>query len=140
VPSSLFWLGWVVLAIAFAYQYGVPSLLVGFGSVLLAIALAFLLDGSGWGIAIAWLFGTWGATLVAWGLIAGWPRSLAACVVGSAFALAAVLVALLCVQRDAWEIAIACAIASGLALLFGVYQVGALLQQRARDPDDPGGV
>ena len=77
---------------------------------------------------------------MAWGLIAGWTRSLAACVVGSAFALAAVLVALLCVQRDAWEIAIPCAIASGLALLFGVYQVRVLLQPRAQDPDDPGGV
>jgi len=137
VPSSLIGLWCVVLAIAFAHQYGVPSLLVGFGSVLLAIALVFLLDGSGWGIAIAWLLGIWGATLVAWGLIAGWTRSLAACVVGSAFALAAALVALLCVQRDAWEIAITCAIASGLALCFGVYQVRALLHERARDPHDP---
>ena len=140
MPSSLVGLGCVVLAVAFAYRYGVSSLLVGFGSVLLAIALAFLLDGSGWGIVIAWALGIWGATLVAWGLIAGWTRSLAACVVGSALALATVLVALLCVQRDAWGIAIPCAIASGLALLFGVYQIRALLQQRAQDPDDPGGV
>ena len=130
----------MVLAIAIAHRYGLPSLVVGFGSVLLAIALAFFLEGSGWGIVIAWVLGTWGATLVAWGLIAGWTRSLAACVVGSAFALAAALVALLGVQRDAWGIAIPCAIASGLALCFGVYQVRALLQQRAQDPDDPGGV
>ena len=140
MPSSLVWVGFVVRAITFAYRYGVRWLLVGFGSLLLAIALAFFLEGSGWGIAIAWLFGTWGATLVAWGLIAGWTRSLSACIAGSAFALAAVLVALLCVQREAWEIAIPCAIASGLALLFGVYQVRALLQQRARDRDNPGGV
>ena len=130
----------MVLAIAIAHRYGLPSLVVGFGSVLLAIALALLLDGSEWGIVIAWVLGIWGATLVAWGLIAGWTRSLAACVVGSAFALAAALVALLCVQRDAWGIAIPCAIACGLALCFGVYQVCALLQQRAQDPDDPGGV
>ena len=140
MPSSLVGLGCVVLAIALADRYGVPSLLVGFGSVLLAIALAFLIDGSGWGIVIAWVLGIWGSTLVAWGLIAGWTRSLAACIAGSAFALAAVLVALLCVQRDAWGIAIPCAIASGLALLFGVYQVRALLQQPARNPDNPGGV
>ena len=130
----------MVLAIAIAHRYGLPSLVVGFGSVLLAIALAFFLEGSGWGIVIAWVLGTWGATLVAWGLIAGRTRSLAACVVGSAFALAAALVALLCVQRDAWGIAIPCAIACGLALCFGVYQVCALLQQRAQDPDDPGRV
>lgn len=122
-----------MLAVAFAYRYGVPSLLVGFGSVLLALALACVLEGSEWGIVIAWVLGTWGATLVAWGLIAGWTRSLAACVAGAAFALAAMLVALLCVQLDAWGIAIPCAIASGLALLFGVYQVRALLQARARD-------
>jgi len=140
VSSSLVGLGWVLLATAFAYKYGVPSLLVAFGSVLLAIAVALLLDGSGLGIVIAWVLGIWGATLVAWGLIAGWYRSVAACVVGSALALAAVLVALLCVQRDAWGIAIPCAIASGLALLFGVYQVRFLLQQRARDRDNPGGV
>ena len=130
----------MVLAIAIAHRYGLPSLVVGFGSVLLAIALAFFLEGSGWGIVIAWVLGTWGATLVAWGLIAGWTRSLAACVVGSAFALAAALVALLGVQRDAWGIAIPCAIASGLALLFGVFQIRVLLQQRAQAPDDPGGL
>jgi hypothetical protein len=136
---SLVGLGCVLLALAFSRRYGVPALIVALGSVLLAIALAFLLDGAGWSIAIAWLLGTWGATLVAWGLIAGWPRSVAACAGGSAFALAAVLVALLCVQRDAWEIAIPCALAGGLALLSGGYQIRALLQQRARDRDNPGG-
>ena len=140
VPSSLVWLGFVVLAIAVAQRYGVRWLVVGFGSVLLAIALAFFLEGSGWGIAIAWFLGTWGATLVAWGLITGWSRSLAACIAGSALALAAALVALLCVQREAWEFAIPCAIASGLALLCGVFQVRSLLKQRARDRDNPGGV
>jgi len=120
----------VLLAIAFAHWFGVRSLVVGLGSVLLAIALALLADGSEWGVVIAWVLGIWGAAMVAWGLIAGWYRSVAACIVGSAFALASVLVALLCVQREAWEIAIPCAIASGLALLAGVYQVRALLQQR----------
>ena len=133
MPSSLVGLACLWLVIAFAQRYGVPSLLVASGSVLLAIALALLLDGSGWGFVIAWVLGIWGATFVSWGLIAGWYRNLAACIVGSLFALAAALVALLCVQRDAWEIAIPCAVASGLALLFGVYQVHALLQQQERN-------
>jgi hypothetical protein len=140
VPSSLIALGFVVVAIAFARRYGVPSLLVAFGSVLLAIALAFLLDGSGLGIVIAWVLGTWGATLLAWGLIAGWPRSVGACAAGSALALAAGLVALVCVQRDAWDLAIPCAIASGLAMLSGLYQVRALVRERTRDGDDSGAV
>jgi hypothetical protein len=134
MPSSLVGLGCVFLAIVFARRYGVPSLLVAFGSVLLAVALAFLLDGSGWGLVIAWVLGTWGATLLAWGLIAGWSHSVAACAVGSAVALAALLVALLCVPRDAWEIAIPCAIAAGLALLFGVYQIRALITSDWRAP------
>lgn len=137
---SLVGLGCVLLALAFARRHGVPALIVASGSVLLAIALAFLLDGSGWGVVIAWVLGIWGATLVAWGLIAGWPHSVAACAGGSAFALAAVLVALLCVQRDEWGIAIPCALAGALALLFGVYQVRTLLRQRApharRDEDE----
>jgi hypothetical protein len=116
----------------------VPALLVGFGSVLLAIALALLLEGSAWGIVIAWFLGTWGATLVAWGLIAGWYRSVAACLVGSVFGLAAVVVALACVPLGGWEFAIPCAIAAGLALLFGVYQGYSLLQQRKRSPKEPG--
>jgi EamA domain-containing membrane protein RarD len=45
------------------------------------------------------------------------------------FALAAVLIALLCVQFDAWDIAIMCAIASGLALIFAVYQACYLLRR-----------
>jgi hypothetical protein len=140
VPPSLLALGCLLLAIAFAHRYGVPSLLIGLGSVLLAIALALVLDGSYWGFVIAWVLGIWGATLVAWGLIAGWYRSVAACIAGSALALGAVLVALLCVPRDAWEIAIPCAISSGLALLFGLYQVRSLLQQRGRGRNDPDGV
>jgi hypothetical protein len=107
-----------------------PSVLVALGCVLLAVALFFLREGSGWGLFIAWLAGTWGAMLVAWGLIAGWYRSVAACMVGSAFALASVLVALLCVQRGAWDIAMMCAAASGLALVFGVYQLRSLLRGR----------
>ena len=113
-------------------------LLVGLGSVLLALALALLLDGSAWGIVIAWVLGSWGATLVGWGLIAGWYRSVAACLIGSAFALAAVVVALACVPRGGWEFAIPCAIAAGLALPYGVYQVYSLLQQRKRARNEPG--
>jgi hypothetical protein len=109
----------------------VPQLLVGFGGVLLAIALFLWAEGSAWGLVIAWLLGTWGATLVAWGLLAGWYRSRAACVVGSAFALGAVLVALLCVPHNGWELAIMCAGASGLALIFGVIQVWHLSRRRA---------
>jgi len=108
----------------------VPALLVAFGSVLVAIALFFWREGSGWGLFIAWVFGTWGAMLVAWGLLAGWYRSLAACVAGSAFALAAVLVALLYVQHDAWDLAIPCVIGSALALTFGVSQIAYLSRRR----------
>ena len=107
-----------------------PTLLLRFGFVLLAIALFCWHEGSGWGLFIAWVLGMWGAMLVAWGLIAGWYRSVAACVAGSAFALAAVFVALFCVQRGEWEMGILCAIGSGLALIFGVYQVCYLLRQR----------
>ena len=96
---------------------------------MLAIALVFWREGSGWGLFIAWIFGTWGATLLAWGLIAGWYRSLAACLAGSVLAAAATLVALLLVQRGAWEMALLCAIASGLALVFGAYQVRHLLRR-----------
>jgi len=108
----------------------VPALLVAFGSVLLAIALLLWREGSGWGLFIAWVFGMWGAMLVAWGLIAGWHRSLAACIAGSAFALAAMLLALLCVQHDAWDLAVPCAVGSALALIFGVYQVAYLSHRR----------
>ena len=108
----------------------VPALLVAFGSVLLAIAIFFWREGSGWGLFIAWVFGTWGAMLVAWGLLTGWYRSLAACIAGSAFALAAVLVALLCVQHDAWGVALPCAAGSALAFIFGVYQVAYLSHRR----------
>ena len=110
---------------------GFATLLVGLGCLLLTIALICWREGSGYGLLFAWLAGTWGAMLVAWGLLLGWYRSLVACVAGSAFALASVLVALLCVQFEAWEIAIWCAAGSGLALLFGVYQVWYLLRQRA---------
>ncbi|HXU01416.1 MAG TPA: hypothetical protein VN903_10505 [Polyangia bacterium] len=119
-------------------QWGVPLLLVGFGSVLVALAVALLIDGSAWGLVIAWVLGTWGGTLVAWGLIAGWSRSVGACVVGSAFALAAVVVALACVPPGAWELAVLCAIAAALALFFGVYQVYFVLQERNRARNDPG--
>jgi hypothetical protein len=68
--------------------------------------------------------------LVAWGLIAGWYRSLAACGVSSLFALSAIVVALLFVPRDAWEIAIPCAIGSALSLPFSVYQGYGLLRRR----------
>src|SRR5262245_34938112 len=98
---------------------------------MLAIAVALWVDGSAWGIAIAWLFGTWGGMAVAWGLLAGWYRSLIACLAGSAFALAAMLMSLFCVQQNAWEIAILCAVGSGLALIFGVFQVGHLWRRRA---------
>jgi len=104
--------------------------MVGFGGVWIAIALFLWADGSAWGLVIAWVLGTWGAALVAWGLLAGWYRSLAACVVGSAFALAAVLVALLCVPDRSWDMAIPCAIASGLALIFGVTQICYLSRRR----------
>jgi hypothetical protein len=108
----------------------VPQLLVGFGGLLIAVALFLWADGSAWGLSIAWLVGTWGATLVAWGLLAGWYRSLAACLVGSVFALAAMLVALLCVPDPRWEPGILCAIASGLALIFGVPQIWYLSRRR----------
>ena len=90
---------------------------------MLALAVFFWREGSGWGLFIAWIFGMWGAMLVAWGLIAGWYRSIAACVAGSGFAFAALLIALLGVQHGAWEMAILCVVGSGLALLCGVYQV-----------------
>ena len=107
-----------------------PTLLLRSGCVLLAIALFCWHEGSGWGLFIAWVLGMWGATLVAWGLITGWYRSVAACVAGSVFALAAVFVALFCVQRGAWEMGIPCAVGSGLALILGVYQVWRLLRRR----------
>ena len=93
------------------------------GCVLLAIALFFWHEGSGWGLFIAWVSGTWGAMLAAWALIAGWRKSLAACLVGSALALGAVLTALLFVQRGAWDLAVVCAVGSGLALASGLHQV-----------------
>jgi hypothetical protein len=96
---------------------------VGLGSVALAIAIVFAVDGSTYGLLIAWLFGTWGAMLVAWGLVAGWYRSLAACVASSLFALSAIVVALAFVPDGAWGVAISCAIGNGLALFFSVYQV-----------------
>ena len=105
--------------------------MVGFGGFLVTIALFLWADGSAWGLVFAWLLGTWGATLVAWGLLSGWYRSRAACVVGSAFALGAMLVALLCVPHNGWETAILCAIASGLALIFGVIQIWYLSRPRA---------
>jgi hypothetical protein len=103
---------------------------MGLGCVWVAIAIALCIDGSYWGLVIAWVLGTWGAMLVAWGLIAGWYRSLAACVVSSLFALSAIVVALLFVPRDAWGIAIPCAIGSALSLPFSVYQVYYLLRRR----------
>jgi len=106
------------------------ALVVGFGCFLLGLALFCLREGSGYGLLFAWILGTWGAMLVAWGLLAGWFRSVLACVVASAFALASVLVALLCVQFEAWDIAILCAVGSGLALIFGVYRVFDLLRLR----------
>lgn len=112
----------------------VPAGLIGGGCFLIAVALYCWREGSGYGLLFAWVFGTWGATLVAWGLLAGWYRSVAGCVAGSAFALAALLVALLCVQFDAWDLAIPCAIASGLALIFGGFQLGHLLRQRRNPP------
>jgi hypothetical protein len=110
----------------------VPGLLVGLGSVWVAIAIALCIDGSYWGLVIAWVLGTWGAMLVAWGLVAGWYRSLAACIVSALFALAAIVVALAFVPRDAWGIAIPCAIGSGLALFFSVYQVYARVSSSSR--------
>lgn len=107
-----------------------PKLLAGLGAFLLAVALFFWREGSGWGLFIAWVCGTWGGMFMAWGLIVGWYRSVAACVAGSAFASAAMLVSLLCVQHDARDLAIPCAIGSGLALTLGVYQVCYLLRRR----------
>ena len=107
-----------------------PYLAVGFGGFLIAIALLLWRDGSSWGLVFAWHLGTWGATLVAWGVLSGWYRSRAACVVGSAFALGAILVALLFVPQDGWETAILCAIASGLALTFGAMQFLHLSRRR----------
>jgi hypothetical protein len=106
------------------------SRLLAVGCLLLAAALFFWHEGSGWGQFAAWLFGSWGAMLVAWGLIAGWYRSVAACIAGSAFALGAMLLALLGVQRGAWEIGFLCAVGSGLALVFGLYQVRHLIGGR----------
>ena len=108
----------------------VSGLLVAFGSVLMAIAFLLWREGSGWSLFIAWVFGTWGAMLVAWGLLTGWYRSPIACVAGSAFALAALLVALLCVQHDAWDLAIPCAVGSALALISGIYQIAYLSRRR----------
>jgi hypothetical protein len=110
----------------------VPSLLVGVGCISIAIALFFWHEGSGYGLLFAWFFGMWGATLVAWGLIAGWYRSAAACIASSVFALAAMVIALACVQFDAWDIAIMCAIASALALIFAVAQACYLLRRPER--------
>src|SRR5262245_3823361 len=98
---------------------------------MLAIALLLAVDGSYYGLLIAWIFGTWGAMVLAWGLLAGWSRSLVACTVASVFALAAMLVALFFVPRDGWEIAIPCAVGSGLALIFGLVQIAHLWRRRA---------
>jgi hypothetical protein len=106
------------------------GLLVAFGCFLLAVALALLIDGSYYGMVIAWVLGTWGAMLVAWGLLAGWHRSLVACIVASAFALASVLVALLYNPDKTWELAILCALGSGLAFMLGVFQIRHLVRQR----------
>jgi len=103
---------------------------VGLGSIGLAIAIVFAADGSYWGLVIAWLFGTWGAMLVAWGLVAGWYRSLAACVASSLFALAAIVVALLFVPPGARGVAISCAISCALALAFSTYQIYYLLRRQ----------
>lgn len=108
-----------------------PYLVLGFGSFLIAIALLLWRDGSSWGLVFAWHLGTWGATLVAWGVLSGWYRSRVACVVGSAFALGAMLVALLCVPDNGWETAILCTVASGLALTFGAMQLWNLSRPRA---------
>jgi hypothetical protein len=107
-----------------------PALLVVTGSFFLALALYCLREGSGYGLLFAWVLGIWGAMLVSWGLLAGWYRSVIACVVGSVFALASLLVALLCFQFEWWEMAIVCAVGSGLALIFGVYRVRYLLRRR----------
>ncbi len=107
-----------------------PSLLVGFGCALIAIALFFWREGSGYGLLIAWFFGMWGATFLAWGLISGWYRSAAACIASAVCALAAMVIALAYVQFDAWDMAIMCAIASALALIFAVHQACYLLRRR----------
>lgn len=106
-------------------------MLVGIGVFLVGIALFCWREGSGYGLLIAWVFGAWGLMLLAWGLLAGWHRNLLACLAGSACALSSVLVALLCVQFEWWEMAILCAVGSGLALTFGVFQVVYLLRPRA---------
>lgn len=111
--------------------------LVGLGSVLVGIAIALCIDGSYWGLVIAWVFGTWGAMLVAWGLIAGWYRSLAACAVSSLFALAAIVVALLFGPDDTWEVAIPCAIGSALSLTFSAYQIYYLVRRRRSSGEPP---
>jgi hypothetical protein len=104
-----------------------PPLLT-LGSVLLAISLILWYEGSTWGLVIAWLFGTWGAMLVGWALIAGWHKSLAACVAGSAFALGAALTAILFAPYGTWELAVVCAIGSGLALALGISQIRRLVR------------
>ena len=109
-----------------------PGLLVVLGSVGLAIAIALSIDGSYWGLVIAWFFGTWGAMLLAWGLVAGWYRSVVACVISALFALSAIVVALAFVPPGAWAIAIMCAIGNGLALFFSVYQVYARFSSSSR--------
>ena len=108
-----------------------PSLLVGFGAVLIALALLLLHDGSEWGLVIAWVLGTWGGTLVAWGLLTGWHHRVVACVASAAFALAAVLVALLFVPDGGLDRAIMCAVASGLALILSVAQICHLRRRRS---------
>jgi len=105
---------------------------VGLGCAGLAIAIALCIDGSYWGQVIAWFVGTWAAMLVAWGLVAGWYRSVAACVVSALLALSAIVVALLFVPPGAWEVAILCAIGNGLALFFSVYQVYARFSSSSR--------
>jgi hypothetical protein len=97
---------------------------------LIAIALILWREGSGWGLFIGWVFGTWGAMFSAWGLIVGWHRSITACVAGSTFAVGAIAVALSCVQRDAWDLAILCATGSALAFTSGVYQLWHLIARR----------
>ena len=109
-----------------------PGLLVTLGSVGIAIAIVLAADGSYYGLLIAWLFGTWGAMLLAWGLVAGWYRRLAACVVSSLFALSAIVVALAFVPDGAWGVAIPCAIGNALALFFSVYQVYARVSSSSR--------
>ena len=113
-----------------------PALLVGVGGAAVALAILLWIDGSDWGLVYAWLLGSWGAMLMAWGLLAGWYRSLAACVASSLFAVAAILVALRCIPNfppDAWQTGILCAIGSGLALFFGAYQIWYRLR---RPPSD----